>query len=57
MDDGEHEDPNHDAILKGIDWLVGDAQSGDALFMHCTALPVFIFLAFLLCAGARRDNC
>jgi hypothetical protein len=36
---------------------VGDAQSGDALFMHCTAIPVFIFLAFLLCAGARRDNC
>jgi len=34
MDDGEHEDPNHNAILKGIDWLVGDAQSGDALFMH-----------------------
>jgi len=40
MDDGDHENPTHDNILAGIDWLVSGAQAGDALFMHCTALAV-----------------
>eukprot|EP00802_Teleaulax_amphioxeia_P019374 Tamp_19604.p1 GENE.Tamp_19604~~Tamp_19604.p1 ORF type:complete len:391 (-),score=70.30 Tamp_19604:77-1144(-) len=34
MDDGDHENPTHDNILAGIDWLVSGAQAGDALFMH-----------------------
>jgi hypothetical protein len=56
MDDGEHEDPNHDAILKGIDWLVGDAQSGDALFMHCTAISVFYFPRLLVLCGRTQSQ-
>ncbi|CAM9599946.1 unnamed protein product [Ectocarpus sp. 6 AP-2014] len=33
-DDGEHEEPSKENILKAIKWLVHGAKAGDSLFMH-----------------------
>ncbi|CAM9676727.1 unnamed protein product [Ectocarpus sp. 12 AP-2014] len=33
-DDGEHEEPTKENILKAIKWLVHGAKAGDSLFMH-----------------------
>ena len=34
MDDGQHEDPDRQTILDALEWLVGDAESGDTRFFH-----------------------
>jgi hypothetical protein len=34
MDDGSHTEPTAANIIDAFDWLVHDAQAGDALFMH-----------------------
>ena len=52
MDDGEHEDPTHSNIIDGIRWLVGDAQPGDALFMHCKSwMPRLVCVLAASCAA------
>ena len=34
MDDGQHNTPNSQNIMKGFHWLIEGAQAGDSLFMH-----------------------
>lgn len=34
MDDGQHEEPTAANIREAFEWLVGDAEAGDSLFMH-----------------------